>query len=89
MIPATAERAILLCTRVRRTDLADPPPAFELQRPPTFEYSYGYGRHELLAAFTNTCFLLFVSDRANAARSRQCRQCRPKLRRLSIPTLTD
>jgi len=31
------------------------------QRQPNLEYSYGYARHELLAVFTNACFMVFVS----------------------------
>jgi len=31
------------------------------QRNPTLEYSYGYERFEVLAAFTNASFLIFIS----------------------------
>jgi cation diffusion facilitator family transporter len=30
------------------------------ERPPTFAYSYGYDRHEVLAAFANALFLVFL-----------------------------
>lgn len=32
------------------------------RRGPTFDFTYGFERHEVVAAFTNSMFLLFVSQ---------------------------